>query len=110
MVQVDDSEMLWHNDGHSISLRINKSDIEVIDVLCPSGPDGECQQERAGCVVRYFVSRFGLDCNVGVCPAMSNLQICWSLIGDTYDIEACQLWFVPIEDEVFYAWLMTKMS
>jgi hypothetical protein len=110
MLKVDDGEMLWHNDGHSISLRINKSDVEIVDILCPTGRTGECHHERVGCIVSYFISRFGLDCNVGVCPAMPNLQICWSLVGDPYEVDACQLWFVPLEDDVFYAWLATKTN
>lgn len=108
MAQVSDSEMIWHNDGHAIRLRINKSELEIIEVMCPSGNSGECWNDRIGCMVEYFIRRFGMDCNVGVCPAMENLQICWSVVGDTYDMDACQLWFVPLEDEAFNAWLATK--
>jgi hypothetical protein len=66
MIKVDDGEMLWHNDGHSISLRINKSDVEILEILCPTGRAGECHHERVGCVVKYFIGRFGLDCNFGL--------------------------------------------
>jgi hypothetical protein len=108
MVSVDGSEMIWHNDGHHISLRINKSEVEITEIFCPNTLNSDCKHEHFGCVVDYFIDRFGLECNVGVCQAKSDLQICWSLVGDPYDLEACQLWFVPVEDEVFYAWLTTK--
>jgi hypothetical protein len=105
---VNDSEMLWHNDGHHISLRLNKSDVEITEIFCPAGDGGQCRHARVGCVVDYFINRFGLDCNVGVCSMQENIQICWSLVGDTFDIDSAQLWFVPLDDEVFQAWLSTK--
>lgn len=105
---VNDSEMLWHNDGHHVSLRLNKSDVEITEIYCPSGRVGECHHERVGCVVDYFIDRFGLDCNVGVCSMAESIQICWSLVGDPYDIDSCQLWFVPLNDDVFQAWIESK--
>lgn len=108
MSTVHDSEMLWHNDGHHITLRLNKSEVEISDIFCPSGSAGECRHARVGCVVHYFISRFGLDCNVGSTAMAQNIQICWSLIGDAYDIDAAQLWFVPLDDEIFQAWLSSK--
>jgi hypothetical protein len=107
---VNDSEMLWHNDGHLITLHINKSDVEIVDIFCPFGHSGECHTDRFGCIVTHFVGRFGLDCNVGTCAARETLQICWSLVGDSYDPEASQLWFVPLDDEVFQAWLISKSN
>lgn len=100
--------MLWHNDGHKITLRINKAELEILDIYCPNGRAGECHHDRWGCMVQFFIDRFGLECNVGVCPASEILQICWSIVGDRNDIEACQLWFVPLNDEVFHAWLVSK--
>jgi len=109
-ILINDSEMLWHNDGHKLFLQINKSELEIVDVYCPNTGGGDCRHERYGCIVEFFVTRFGLDCNVGVCPAKESLTICWSLVGDKYDVEAAQLWFVPLEDDMFHAWLITKTN
>jgi hypothetical protein len=35
------------------------------------------------------------------------LDICWTLSGNPRDIESCQVWFMPIADEVFSAWLVS---
>lgn len=100
--------MLWHNDGHIIHLRLNKSEVEIIGIDCPHGKGAECWNERYGCLVKHFVGVYGLECNVGVCPVQDRLQICWSIVGDAYDVEAGQLWFVPLNDEAFSGWLSTR--
>jgi len=99
-------DMRWHNDGHTITMRINRSEIEIVEVSCPGGD--ECSS-RSGCVVKYFVSRYGLECNIGACAPEEVMEICWALVGDDYDIDAAQLWFVPIKDEVFYAWMQSRV-
>lgn len=109
---IHDSEMLWRNDGHKIYLRIVKSELDVFDTFCPhvGDPSAACISDRYGCAVRYFVHRFGMECNVGSCMAAESLDICWSLVGDKNDLDESQLWFVPINDEVFHAWMVTKMG
>jgi hypothetical protein len=102
--------MTWHDDGHYLLLRITKSDLEIVDIHCPNEETGECLDPIYGCVVQYFVRRYGLDCNAGTCPAIDKMDICWTLIGDNRVLEECQLWFMPKTDEVFSAWLQTKKS
>lgn len=104
----NDDEMAWHNDGHVILLSINKSELEILQITCPhDDDDGDCHSD-AGCIVNYFINRFGLDCNIGVCAPEPTLEICWALSGDRRDPEAAQLWFVPLNDDVFHAWLSTR--
>lgn len=100
--------MVWHNDGHKLTLRIVKSELEVIDIFCPNTENMNCIDEHYGCLVKWFVNRFGMECNAGSCPAEPEMEICWTLQGNKRDIEACQLWFMPINDDVFSAWLTTK--
>lgn len=109
---IHDSEMLWHNDGHKIFLRIIKSELEVYDISCPhiSSANAACYSSRYGCAVKHFIHRFGMDCNVGSCMANEVLDICWSLVGDINDLDESQLWFVPLNDEVFHAWMQTRMG
>jgi hypothetical protein len=102
------SEMMWHDDGHQIELRINRSDIEVIDARCPGGKNRMCAHHEFDCIVNFFISVYGMDCNAGVCPASDKLDICWTFVGDKHNIEAGQLWFMPKTDEVFSAWLIAK--
>lgn len=103
-----DTELLWHTDGHSIRMRLNKTDVEIIETICPNHETAECKNARVGCIVQFFISRYGFECNVGVCPMQEVLEISWSLSGDVNDPEACQLWFVPMNDEAFHAWLISK--
>jgi hypothetical protein len=100
-------EMMWHNDGHKLILKIVKSEIEIESVYCPHGNEGACFIDDYGCAVKWFANRFGMECNVGTCYAESSLDICWTLAGNPRDIESCQVWFMPIADEVFSAWLVS---
>jgi len=100
-------EMMWHRDGHIVSLKIEKSEIIVDSVFCPCGQDGECYEKDYGCLVQWFMMRFGLECNVGSCRAESEMEVCWTLVGNKKDIDSCQIWVMPIKDEVFSAWLVS---
>jgi hypothetical protein len=104
------SEMMWHNDGHILHLQINKAELKIVQVTCPNAEkqDGACQIPHIGCVVSEFAFRYGLDCNAGVCPATENMEICWTSVGSQTDIDSMQLWFMPVNDDVFGAWLNTK--
>jgi hypothetical protein len=99
--------MEWHNDGHSLTLQINRTELLILEINCPGGD--ECST-RHGCLVKYFVNRFGFECNIGVCVPEETLEICWALVGDPHDIDAAQLWFVPVKDEVFYAWMTSRTN
>jgi hypothetical protein len=102
-------ELMWHNDGHEITLRIIKSEISVLEVFCPhsGNPEGACQDQSYGCLVDWFLMRYGLECNVGSCAPEEKIKICWTLQGERRDIEACQVWFMPVTDDVFSAWLVS---
>jgi hypothetical protein len=101
-------EMVWFDDGHSMFLEINRSEVVVTTVMCPSGNESPCRvNQRVGCLVQHFVGRFGFDVNVGVCPATEQVPIAWALVGDPSDVDLCQVWVVPTADEVFAAWAST---
>jgi hypothetical protein len=36
------------------------------------------------------------------------MEICWTSVGSQTDIDSMQLWFMPVNDDVFGAWLNTK--
>lgn len=101
-------EMIWHNDGHAIYVRINKSELEIDSVYCPNKETSACLTEHYGCAVTWFINRYGFDCNAGSCPAAESIKICWTLGGDQRDLEECQLWFMPLTDETFQAWLTSR--
>lgn len=103
------AEMVWHNDNHAIHLRVNRSEVEIVHVDCPGENNSACQVDDQ-CVVQYFIDRFGFDCNAGSCPASETIQICWTLGGNTKDLDSCQLWFMPITDETFQAWIESRLS
>jgi hypothetical protein len=101
------SEQFWHNDGHKITLQINRSELDILHTECPGG-DAECMSEEYGCVVRWFIERFGMECNAGSCAPDEVLEICWTLIGDKRNIDSSQVWFMPVKDDIFVAWLTTQ--
>ena len=97
---------VWHNDGHSISLELNRASLIVTDVKCSDGE--ECKHQTHGCMVRWFIERYGLECNVGVTPAAPEIDIAWMFDGDMYDLESAQVWIIPVTDDAFAAWLITQ--
>ena len=98
-------EQIWHNDGHEITLKINRADIEIVSVFCPHEGDANCKNRLGECVVSAFILRYGMDCNAGVCDAQTPIKICWTLVGDKNSLDECQIWFMPLTDHVFSAWL-----
>lgn len=106
MISELESATLWHNDGHVLHLMLNKSQLLITEVDCPG--DAECAHDRVGCIVQYFVYTFGLECNVGVVEPHPELRIAWTVSGDTHDVDACQVWIIPSEDEAFAAWAITQ--
>ena len=83
--------MVWHNDGHKIYLRIERSEVVIVRTESPNKEESACRLPSGECAVQYFVDLYGLDCNAGSCDAAQSLQICWTLGGNTYDLDACQL-------------------
>ena len=107
------SEMIWHDDGNSVVLQINKSEVKILAVVCPhkDNDSAPCSHPDAKCVVDWFVSRYGLDCNVGVCEPQPVLNVAWSYVGDLHrEIDAGQVWIIPKNDEAFAAWLISQTT
>jgi hypothetical protein len=99
-------QQIWHNDRHRMSLVLNKSDLSITTVTCPHGPDSgaACHHPTAGCIVRWFLERFGLDCHVGVAEPTPEVQLAWTWAGDHHDLDLAQIWVVSVEDEIWKAW------
>lgn len=98
----------WHNDGHQIKLVLEKSEVQVSMANCPNrrkeGTD--CWNARVeGCVVAFFVDRYGLETNVGTAPISPIMDVAWSFQGDPHDIDASQVWIIPLSDVAFSSWL-----
>ena len=103
--------MRWHDDNHVIFLQMNKAETRVIAVLCPFSFDesSPCRHVDAQCVVEWFLLRFGLECNVGVCDPAPEIKVAWSYVGDiSKSLDMGQVWVIPISDEAFAAWLVTQ--
>lgn len=102
-----DKNMSWHDDGHNITLQIIGPELRIMGTHCPheGDPTKPCQHQRHGCIVKAFINRYGLDCNVGSCPAANIVNLCWTNVGDPDDIELMQIWVIPVNDDVFGSWL-----
>lgn len=102
-------EASWHSDGHILELNLNKNSVDVSLSSCPwDKRDGPCAVRETPCVVEYFVRTFGLECNVGAAPAKPLIEVAWTLLGDPFDLDACQLWWIPSEDSAFASWLASR--
>ena len=108
-----DEEIKWHNDGHVVTLLLNKDKLEITGVYCPNRgkEDSPCAHDDVTCVIEHFLNIYGLDCNVGVVTPSAELSIAWAFIGDRHkDLGACQVWVIPTEDEAFSAWIATQTT
>ena len=94
----------WNDDGHRMWLELNRSEVRVIAVDCPGGDEIKCLSPEHGCLVKHFVLRYGLECNVGTCSPSESMQVAWTFIGSLYDIDAGQVWVMPIDDPIWGAW------
>ena len=108
MTTTTQDSMVWHNDGHIMHLQLTKHELTITHVTCPGGDDAACVHPKVGCMVDFFLGLYGLDCNVGIAEPNPSMQIAWTLVGDTYEIETAQIWVIPINDEAFSAWLLTQ--
>ena len=106
-------DMIWHKDGHSINLKLEKSLLVIDAINCPHEglEDQPCHLTKDGCAVSWFVSMYGLECNVGVAQPKPELEVAWTYVGDPTDgIASGQVWIIPVEDEFFHAWSATQPS
>ena len=109
----DNDLIQWHNDGHIIKTMLNKSLFLIDSIVCPNKEKtAECYSEALdGCIVSWFLNRYGFECNVGIAPAAAEMEIAWTLVSESnYDLELCQVWIIPTEDSVFSAWLATQKT
>lgn len=107
-MSVTQEEMVWHKDGHSIHLQLNRSDVVISMIRCPGHDNRECKLGKFDCIVKHFLETYGLDCNVGICDCSSEIELAWSALGEFDEPEQCQVWVIPIDDEAFAAWLITQ--
>jgi hypothetical protein len=109
---VDMDEVIrWHNDGHIVTLQLNKSALEIVEIECPNRESEKpaCSHDDVPCVVEYFLQIYGFDCNVGVVAPSGKMQFAWAFVGDEHkDLGACQVWVIPADDEAFAAWMTTQ--
>ena len=104
------SNMIWHNDGHKISILLDKQNVSISGIHCPfeTNPDADCQNDGL-CSVKWFLERYGFDCNVGVVSMQPELEIAWAIVGNiNLGLDSCQVWTIPVNDEFFSAWLLSQ--
>jgi hypothetical protein len=104
------AEVVWHDDGHSIVLVLNQSELAILAINCPRGGDrmSACWHDEAGCIVKWFLTRFGLECHVGVAPPEPEMTIAWAWSGSKFDLDASQVWVMSTKDEFYSAWAASQ--
>ena len=103
------SETVWHDDNHTVFLTLNQSTLTIVDISCPhQDGQGACWHEQIGCVVKWFLHRFGLDCHVGVAPPEAEMRIAWSWSGSRFDLDSSQVWVMSTKDEFYSAWASSQ--
>lgn len=109
---VKQSDVVWHDDGHRIGLELHRSELVITTVFCPHREDPlkPCQHQVVGCVVEWFLHRFGLECHVGVCAPSEELSVAWALVGDRWDLDVAQVWVISTTDDIFGAWAASMRS
>lgn len=101
------NELVWHDDGHSLWLELNRDNVVVLSTFCP-GPAAQCRNRHDRCVVTEHIDRYGLECHVGQCPPAEHLKVAWSLQGDIDDPDESQVWVISTTDSLFAAWSSTQ--
>lgn len=108
----EDEILIWHDDGHNISLMLNRNLLLIDKILCPAGgKEGSACYSKAvnGCIVDWFLNQYGLECNVGIIEPTPVIEIAWTVSGEwEVDVDLAQVWVIPREDSVFYAWAQAQ--
>lgn len=104
------SDVVWHDDGHIVVLQLNQSELVIQTVMCPNGPDGLCKHYDVGCLVSWFLTRYGLECHVGVAPPEEEMRVAWSFAGSEYDLDASQVWVMSVRDDFYSAWAASQRA
>lgn len=106
----NETELVWNNDGHSINLRLEKNELVVTGFDCPNQEENaECRKHHKECIVEWFIHRFGMECNVGICEPSPNIKIAWAVTGEPeMGLDMCQVWVIPTTDEFFSAWALVQ--
>jgi hypothetical protein len=103
--------MVWHRDGHLVTLELNKSELQVTEIRCPHNEalDAPCRHDETPCVVKWFLKTFGMECNVGVASPSAEMEFAWHFVGTKHqELGSCQVWVIPVADEAFSAWMVTQ--
>jgi hypothetical protein len=111
MENIQADEVSWHNDGHILVLQLSASTLRILETVCPheDNETAACRHTDAKCAVEWFITRFGLECNVGVCAPEERLEVAWVFTGDWHrELEQGQVWVMPVNDEAFAAWIVTQ--
>jgi hypothetical protein len=104
-------QVTWHSDGHSLFLTLTQADVSISMVRCPNeGKSGPCFHPKVGCVVTWFLMNYGLECHVGVSYPEEEMVVAWALIGESYDIDACQVWVISVNDLLFSTWAASQVQ
>jgi hypothetical protein len=107
MVEVADT--VWHDDGHVMALQLNQAEVSITTTICPHPKgEGDCWHQEVGCLVAWFLDRFGLDCHVGVASPEPEMGIAWSFSGTHYDLDAAQVWVMSVKDDFYSAWVASQ--
>lgn len=101
-------ELVWHNDGHILTLTLSKETVRVGVLACPHGEKegSPCyHQGTNGCIVKYFINMYGLEVNIGEVEASHHIEIAWSKEGSDWDIDLVNFVVMPLNDPTFKDWL-----
>lgn len=112
MAEAFEQEAVWHNDGHSISLKFKGTELVVTPNPCPyeSHEERYCSHEDTRCLFEYFVSLYGAECNMGEADAQPSMEVAWAVLGNTRFLDESQLWFIPVDDDAFASFLQDKLA
>ena len=103
------SELVWHDDGHQLTLELVRDELSVLSVFCPVGAT-DCTDRDGRCVVETFVHRYGLECHVGQCAPAEEITVAWSLNGHIDDLDESQVWVISVTDPLFASWRSAQLS
>ena len=102
----------FHNDGHRISLRVEQGRVIVRPEPCPHKGDREAacySSEIPGCAVNHMISAYGLELNLGACPAESTLEIAWYCREwKPWSMLDSEFRYMPIADTDFHDWFQRQ--
>ena len=100
------TDLVWHNDAHTVSFRVERHQIRVRPGPCPHRDMSEAapcwHREAGGCLVGHHIRHYDMwGCEGEADVDGPSMRMAWAWSGSEWDIGQGVFYWLPASDERF---------